>query len=585
MQLVRVPGDLPVQRRPLTVAALAGRRPRGDRRRASRAGQRGRGGRGGQPRRAARAARRLRRPRLRGSAVRDRRITAAGLDPDRAGRRHAARVRRARVPLRGRVRHGLGRRPAARPSTSRRSRRAWSRSTASSRRTARCTSTSTGGRRTTSGCCWTRCSGRSGSSTSSSGRTTTAGGPRDRWPRKHDTILWYAKGDAWVFERDAIDRVPYLAPGPGRAGEGGTRQAADRRVVDDDRPARLRASGRATRPRSRSACWSGSSRRLEPAGGSRPRSVRGQRHDRRGGGAPGSSLAARRPQPGAVAIAGARLAAETAHGPDDRGDHPRLRQHAGAGAGGRACGTSSAGPPAAMAARLGPFDVDEVRRVWAEERERQFREEVPQFREVDLGQRIVAGPRPAARDGAAARRRPLGRRGRAAPRRPRRGRPGRSRSTRGAFVDALPPPPGTARRSSRASPRATGSRSCPTGRSRRRSTATRRPPAGRRRCAAIVVSQRVGTIKPQPAIFEAARTALGDPAPGRDPARRRRLGGGRRRREAGGLARRVRPRPARRLAPARQRARRPATEDVRPDLEIEGVDELEAGLERLAAAG
>ncbi len=34
-----------------------------------------------------------------------------------------------------------------------------------------------------------------------------------RWPRKHDTILWYARGDAWVFERDAIDRVPYLAPG------------------------------------------------------------------------------------------------------------------------------------------------------------------------------------------------------------------------------------------------------------------------------------------------------------------------------------------------------------------------------------
>jgi site-specific DNA-methyltransferase (adenine-specific) len=39
------------------------------------------------------------------------------------------------------------------------------------------------------------------------------GRPRDRWPRKHDTILWYAKGDEWRFERDAIDRVPYLAPG------------------------------------------------------------------------------------------------------------------------------------------------------------------------------------------------------------------------------------------------------------------------------------------------------------------------------------------------------------------------------------
>jgi len=39
------------------------------------------------------------------------------------------------------------------------------------------------------------------------------GRQRDRWPRKHDTILWYAKGDEWRFERDAIDRVPYLAPG------------------------------------------------------------------------------------------------------------------------------------------------------------------------------------------------------------------------------------------------------------------------------------------------------------------------------------------------------------------------------------
>jgi site-specific DNA-methyltransferase (adenine-specific) len=39
------------------------------------------------------------------------------------------------------------------------------------------------------------------------------GRARDRWPRKHDTILWYAKGDRWRFERDAIDRIPYMAPG------------------------------------------------------------------------------------------------------------------------------------------------------------------------------------------------------------------------------------------------------------------------------------------------------------------------------------------------------------------------------------
>jgi site-specific DNA-methyltransferase (adenine-specific) len=39
------------------------------------------------------------------------------------------------------------------------------------------------------------------------------GRSRDRWPRKHDTILWYARGERWVFEREAIDRIPYLAPG------------------------------------------------------------------------------------------------------------------------------------------------------------------------------------------------------------------------------------------------------------------------------------------------------------------------------------------------------------------------------------
>jgi site-specific DNA-methyltransferase (adenine-specific) len=45
----------------------------------------------------------------------------------------------------------------------------------------------------------------------------------DRWPRKHDTILWYAKGDRWLFDRDAIDRIPYLAPGlvgPAKAARG-----------------------------------------------------------------------------------------------------------------------------------------------------------------------------------------------------------------------------------------------------------------------------------------------------------------------------------------------------------------------------
>jgi site-specific DNA-methyltransferase (adenine-specific) len=39
------------------------------------------------------------------------------------------------------------------------------------------------------------------------------GRPRDRWPRKHDNILWYSKSSGWVFNRDEIDRIPYMAPG------------------------------------------------------------------------------------------------------------------------------------------------------------------------------------------------------------------------------------------------------------------------------------------------------------------------------------------------------------------------------------
>jgi site-specific DNA-methyltransferase (adenine-specific) len=39
------------------------------------------------------------------------------------------------------------------------------------------------------------------------------GRARNKWPRKHDNILWYAKGDTWTFNRDDIDRLPYMAPG------------------------------------------------------------------------------------------------------------------------------------------------------------------------------------------------------------------------------------------------------------------------------------------------------------------------------------------------------------------------------------
>jgi site-specific DNA-methyltransferase (adenine-specific) len=39
------------------------------------------------------------------------------------------------------------------------------------------------------------------------------GRARDKWARKHDNILWYAKSDTWTFNRDEIDRIPYMAPG------------------------------------------------------------------------------------------------------------------------------------------------------------------------------------------------------------------------------------------------------------------------------------------------------------------------------------------------------------------------------------
>lgn len=49
------------------------------------------------------------------------------------------------------------------------------------------------------------------------------GRPRNAWPRKHDTILWYTKSDTWTFNRDDMDRLPYLAPslvGPEKAARG-----------------------------------------------------------------------------------------------------------------------------------------------------------------------------------------------------------------------------------------------------------------------------------------------------------------------------------------------------------------------------
>jgi site-specific DNA-methyltransferase (adenine-specific) len=40
------------------------------------------------------------------------------------------------------------------------------------------------------------------------------GRPKNRWPAKHDNILYYVKDPAhFTFNRDDIDRIPYMAPG------------------------------------------------------------------------------------------------------------------------------------------------------------------------------------------------------------------------------------------------------------------------------------------------------------------------------------------------------------------------------------
>lgn len=165
----------------------------------------------------------------------------------------------------------------------------------------------------------------------------------------------------------------------------------------------------------------------------------------------------------------------------------------------------------AMADRLGPFDPASVLAAWADERDRQFREDVPQFREVDMAERIMrvlarlrgmAPPPPDVRwdDGAASR---------------------LSTSEEvewavevysRAFVDALPAPAGVLPLLERLAGRY---RLAVLSNWPHAATIDRYVEAAGWSpfLAAVVVSQRVGTIKPHPAIFAAARAALGDPEP------------------------------------------------------------------------
>ncbi len=165
-----------------------------------------------------------------------------------------------------------------------------------------------------------------------------------------------------------------------------------------------------------------------------------------------------------------------------------------------------------MAAELGPFDEQDVLRAWDDERKRQFREEIPNFHEVDLSQRLVRilarlrgvpAPPPDQRwdDVAAARSSTAEEAARAI------------EVYSWAFVSALPP--AAAAGSLLARLHGAGYRLAILSNWPLAVTIDRYADAAGWMpfLHAIVVSQRVGTIKPHPAIFAAARTALGDPEP------------------------------------------------------------------------
>jgi HAD superfamily hydrolase (TIGR01509 family) len=163
----------------------------------------------------------------------------------------------------------------------------------------------------------------------------------------------------------------------------------------------------------------------------------------------------------------------------------------------------------ALARHCGPFDETTLAAVWDEERERQFAEDVPRMREVDLAQRTA---------------RVLARmRGMPAPDR---ASPWDDEAARGystpaeldftlttyteAFVAAIPPPPAVGPMLERLADRFTLGicSNWPL------STTIERfvEAAGwTRYLRAIVVSERVGTIKPDVRIFRVAEAALGTP--------------------------------------------------------------------------
>jgi len=229
----------------------------------------------------------------------------------------------------------------------------------------------------------------------------------------------------------------------------------------------------------------------------------------------------------------------------------------------------------AIATRLGPFGEDEVNRAWSEERARQFREEVPLGREVDLVQRLgrilarLRGmPPPAADvpwDDAAA-----GLLSDAAE------RDWAVDVYSRAFVARLPPAPAAGAVLGALAPRyalaVLSNWPLATTIDRYVEAAGWSP-----YLRAVVVSQRVGTIKPHPAIFAAARDALGQPEPGEilhvgDDWAADVVGAKR----AGWQAAYLRDRPSDSPLPGSDR-----DTTVVADIELDALRDLEAALERL----
>jgi len=233
----------------------------------------------------------------------------------------------------------------------------------------------------------------------------------------------------------------------------------------------------------------------------------------------------------------------------------------------------------AVAGRIAGIDRTAFLAAWAEERARQFREEVPRFREVDLTERMVRvfarlrgmpPPRDETRWNQAAAARLSG------PEELEWAVDAYSR----AFVEALPPSPGVAPMLERlaAERRLAILSNWPLAATIDRYAAAR---GWGPFLSAIVVSQRVGVIKPHPAIFAAARAALGDP----DPATILHVGDDWAADVAGAAAAGwrtawVAQRPADTPLPTSERNDR-----VRPDLELASVDELEGRLATAVSRG